>query len=80
MLRTCFPDLTRRESEVLWEALAGEDYHQIAATLHIQPTTVRNYLQRILEKLGVRSLKQAILKAALALLTPPAGVPGTPQQ
>ena len=68
MLRGCFPDLTRRESEVLWQAVAGDEYHQIATALNIQPVTARNYLQRVLEKLGVRSLRQAILKAALALI------------
>jgi len=72
LLRTCFPDLTQRESEVLWEAVAGEDYHEIATALGIQPTTARNYLQRILGKLGVHSQRQAVLKAALALVSPQA--------
>lgn len=72
MLRLCFPALTQRESEVLWQAVAGEDYHAIAAALGIQPATARNYLQRILAKLGVHSQRQAVLKAALALLTPQA--------
>jgi DNA-binding CsgD family transcriptional regulator len=70
LLRSCFPDLTQRESEVLWEAVAGEDYHEIAMTLGIKPATARNYLQRILGKLGVHSQRQAVLKAALALLSP----------
>ena len=68
MLRTCFPDLTQRESEVLGEAILGEGYQEIASTLGIRPTTARNYLQRILSKLGAHS--QAVLKAALALVTP----------
>jgi DNA-binding CsgD family transcriptional regulator len=70
MLRSCFPDLTPRESEVLWEAVAGEDYHEIAMALGIKPATARNYLQRILSKLGVHSQRQAVLKAALALVSP----------
>jgi DNA-binding CsgD family transcriptional regulator len=70
MLRTCFPDLTQRESEVLGEAISGEGYQEIASTLGIRPTTARNYLQRILGKLGVHSQRQAVLKAALALVTP----------
>ena len=70
MLRTCFPDLTQRESEVLGEAILGEGYQEIASTLGIRPTTARNYLQRILGKLGVHSQRQAVLKAALALVTP----------
>jgi len=32
-LRTCFPDLTQRESEVLWEAVIGKGYHEIATAL-----------------------------------------------
>jgi DNA-binding NarL/FixJ family response regulator len=43
MLRTCFPDLTQRESEVLGEAISGEGYQEIASTLGIRPTTARNY-------------------------------------
>lgn len=70
LLRGRFPDLTQRESEVLWEAVAGEDYHEIAMALGIQPATARNYLQRILSKLGVHSQRQAVLKAALALVNP----------
>lgn len=70
LLRGCFPDLTQRESEVLWEAIAGENYHEIATALSIQPATARNYLQRILSKLGVHSQRQAVLKAALALVNP----------
>jgi PAS domain S-box-containing protein len=69
VLRSCFPDLTQRESEVLWEAISGEGYHKIAATLGIRPTTARNYLQRVLAKLGVHSQRKAVLKAALALVT-----------
>jgi DNA-binding CsgD family transcriptional regulator len=73
MLRTCFPDLTQRESEVLWEAVIGKDYHEIATALGMQPTTVRNHLQRILTRLGVHSQRQAVLKAVLALVTPRTG-------
>jgi PAS domain S-box-containing protein len=79
MLRACFPDLTRRESEVLWQAVAGDEYHQIATALNIQPVTARNYLQRVLEKLGVRSLRQATLKAALALIAAQSSARATPQ-
>ena len=70
LLRSSFPDLTQRESEVLWEAVAGEGYHEIATALGIRPATARNYLQRILSKLGVHSQRQAVLKAALALVNP----------
>jgi DNA-binding CsgD family transcriptional regulator len=70
LLRSCFPDLTQRESEVLWEAVAGEGYHEIATALGIRPATARNYLQRVLSKLGVHSQRQAVVKAALALVNP----------
>jgi DNA-binding CsgD family transcriptional regulator len=70
MLRSAFPDLTPREAEVLWAAVAGEDYHEIASSLGMQPATARNYLQRVLGKLGVHSQRRAVLKAALALVAP----------
>jgi DNA-binding CsgD family transcriptional regulator len=78
MLRTCFPDLTQRESEVLWEAVIGKGYHEIATALGMQPTTVRNHLQRILTRLGVHSQRQAVLKAVLALVTPRTGSQAAP--
>ena len=78
MLRTCFPVLTQRESEVLWEAVIGKGYHEIATALGMQPTTVRNHLQRILTRLGVHSQRQAVLKAALALVTPRTGSQAAP--
>ena len=39
MLRHSFPDLTARETEVLWAAVAGEDYRGIARSLGMQPAT-----------------------------------------
>jgi DNA-binding CsgD family transcriptional regulator len=78
MLRTRFPDLTQRESEVLWEAVIGKGYHEIATALGMQPTTVRNHLQHILTRLGVHSQRQAVLKAALALVTPRTGSEAAP--
>lgn len=70
LLRNCFPDLTPREAEVLWEAVSGENYNEIASALGIQPATARNYIQRVLAKLGVHSQRQAVLKATLALVSP----------
>jgi DNA-binding CsgD family transcriptional regulator len=70
VLRSAFPDLTRREAEVLWAAVASEGYHEIASSLGMQPATVRNHLQRVLGKLGVHSQRRAVLKAALALVAP----------
>jgi len=73
MLRSLFPGLTPRESEVLWAAVVGDDYHHVASSLGMQPATARNHLQRVLGKLGVHSQRQAVLKAALALVTPASG-------
>jgi DNA-binding CsgD family transcriptional regulator len=70
MLRNSFPDLTAREAEVLWAAVAGQDYHGIASALGMQPATARNHLQRVLGKLGVHSQRRAVLKAALVLIAP----------
>ena len=50
---------TQRASEVLWEAVIGKGYHEIATALGMQPTTVRNHLQRILTRLGAHSQRQA---------------------
>jgi ATP/maltotriose-dependent transcriptional regulator MalT len=77
-LRTCFPDLTQRESEVLWE---GGHWQGLPRDRHgagMQPTTVRNHLQRILTRLGVHSQRQAVLKAARALVTPRTGSQAAP--
>jgi DNA-binding NarL/FixJ family response regulator len=54
MLRTRFPDMTQRESEALWAVVIGKGYHEIATAPGMQPTTVRNHLQRILTRLGVQ--------------------------
>ena len=46
--------LTRREQEVLTLVDDGLSNKEIAARLHISPTTVKNHVHRILEKLQVR--------------------------
>lgn len=65
----CFPTLTRREADVLWLVIIGEDYSHIATILNIHPTTARNHIQHILARLDVHSQRQAVLKAMLALAT-----------
>lgn len=79
LLRSRFRELTSREAEVLWEAVIGEDYHEIAQALGISGTTVRNHLQRVLEKLGVHSTRKAVLRALLAIITPSTPAPGDPE-
>ena len=58
--RTPRHTLTKREVEIL--RLLAEDSHvrDIAASLHISHTTVRNHVQHILKKLGVHSIAEAV--------------------
>lgn len=54
-------DLTPRESAVLRRlAQDHQTHHDIAAGLHISYHTVRNYVRRILAKLGVHSVLEAV--------------------
>ncbi|GIX49352.1 MAG: hypothetical protein KatS3mg131_3563 [Candidatus Tectimicrobiota bacterium] len=56
--------LSAREKEVLYLLVQGRAARDIADTLCISYATVRNHLQAILRKLGVRSQREAI-KVAL---------------
>jgi len=57
------PRLTSRERAVL-ELLCRYDHvPQVAEALFVQPGTVRKHLRHIYEKLGVRSLHRAIVRA-----------------
>ncbi len=53
--------LSRREEEVLDLMAAGLETGEIAGRLAICPTTVRNHVQRILEKLSVHKRLPAVL-------------------
>ena len=61
--RELFPELTARELEVLRLLAGGADNETIAAQLVITPKTVRNYVSRIYDKLGVDSRARAIVLA-----------------
>jgi len=52
--------LSQREWEVLTLLAQGYNLTRIAEALHIQPVTTRNYIQRVLHKLGVHSRTEAI--------------------
>jgi len=52
--------LTERETEVLRVAQLGGSTVDIAARLHLSPTTVRNYLSNAIGKLGARNRLDAI--------------------
>lgn len=55
--------LTRREREVLSLMARGRANEDIAATLGISHQTVRNYVARIYDKLGVHSRAEAVIWA-----------------
>jgi DNA-binding NarL/FixJ family response regulator len=55
-----FPDLSRREAQVLTLVAENLDNHEIAAKLSIGEQTVRNYVSRIYTKLGVPDRLHAI--------------------
>jgi DNA-binding NarL/FixJ family response regulator len=52
-------ELSDQERRVLAEVAAGKTDKDIATTLNLQPKTVRNYLERVFEKLGVTTRTQA---------------------
>lgn len=56
-------DLTPRENEVLELVARGLDNHQIAAHLELSEKTVRNMVSSVLDKMGVESRAQAIVRA-----------------
>jgi two-component system NarL family response regulator len=56
--------LTRREHEILGLMAKGLDNRVIAERLHLSLTTVRWYVQILLEKLGVHSKLAAVARAA----------------
>lgn len=56
-------ELTSREAEILERIAQGLDNAQIAAHLELSEKTVRNYITRIFDKLGVENRSQAIVLA-----------------
>lgn len=58
-----FPDLTRREREVLDALARGHDNTRIARDLGIAPKTVRNTLSTVFTKLAVADRSEAIVRA-----------------
>lgn len=62
--------LSQREREILRRLSTGERTADMAVALGIRPKTVRNHIQRLLEKLGAHSRLQA-----LAIAFPPGSTP-----
>jgi PAS domain S-box-containing protein len=58
--------MSQREREVLEGIVAGETNKEIARRLGISPRTVEIHRARVMERLGVRSLSEAVLLAAAA--------------
>ena len=57
------PVLTAREREVLGLIAGGRSVREIAAELHLSPATVKTYVQRLYEKLGVGDRGSAVAEA-----------------
>ncbi|MFL5955555.1 MAG: DNA-binding response regulator [Gaiellaceae bacterium] len=55
--------LTRRESEVLNHLALGHTNAEIAASLHLAPSSVKKLVSRVLARLGVRNRVEAALVA-----------------
>jgi len=58
------PKLTRREKEILMEAIKGSTTVQIAETLFISHHTVESHRKNLIEKFGVKSVA-SVIKLAL---------------
>ncbi len=58
-----FPQLSKREKEVLDLLCEGQNYRDIAKNLFVSPNTVRFHLKNIYKKLQVNSRHEAVLKA-----------------
>ena len=56
--------LTQREIEVLRQLSAGRSTRDIAQALFVSPSTVRNHIHNIFEKLDVHSRLEAVMFAA----------------
>ncbi|MEN3279659.1 MAG: hypothetical protein V7607_799 [Solirubrobacteraceae bacterium] len=71
-----FPQLSRREREVLELLAEGASNAQIAQTLYLSPKTIRNHLSAICNKLQVVDRLQAALRAREAGLGAPRSLDG----
>ena len=63
--------MSDREREVLDGLLAGGTNKTIARDLGISPRTVEFHRAHVMERLGARTLPEAVLVAAAAGLRPP---------
>lgn len=63
MPRTSLPELTRREEEVLVLLSRGMSNKAIAKALSLSPDTVKDYLERVFQKLEVGDRLSAVRRA-----------------
>ena len=64
--QTAFPDLTKREREILGLIAMGKSNAEIAGELVLSPKTVSNHVSNIFSKLQVVDRAQAVLRARQA--------------
>ncbi|HEY3373627.1 MAG TPA: LuxR C-terminal-related transcriptional regulator [Candidatus Aquicultor sp.] len=62
LVRARMHGLSQREAEVLIHLADSKDTQQIAQLLELSPATVRTYMRRIYEKLGVASKHKALAR------------------
>lgn len=68
-----FERLTRREAEVLGKLVEGATAKEAARALGITLPTVRTQIRAVLEKLGVRSQREAVVEAVRCGWSPSSG-------
>jgi FixJ family two-component response regulator len=79
LARIHIAEMTPREREVLLGLVVGETSKVIARRLAISPRTVELHRARVMERLGARTLSEAVFLAASAGLKPqPDEDPGKP--
>jgi DNA-binding CsgD family transcriptional regulator len=55
--------ITPREREVLALVARGQTSREVAATLHLRPSTVRTHMEHAMRRLGVKTRAEAVGRA-----------------